>query len=93
MGSAGSKLSQKGTQSIKSRHFQERRYSLDLKKAIDNLPSDGITQEELDRVLSQESFRPKTDMLLKQARGSYYCIYVNCRENERKYGSKWIIER
>ena len=93
MGSAGSKLAQKGTQSLKSMHFQEIRYNLDLKKAVDNLPTDGITQEELDRVLSQESFRPKTDMLLKQARGSYYFVYVNCRENERKYGRRWIIER
>ena len=52
--------------------FLPRSNHLDLKKAVDNLPSDGITKEELDRVLAEGNFRPKTDMLLKEATGLFF---------------------
>ncbi len=44
------------------------RDGIGLKTKVDNLPVDGITQEELDRVLAEGNFRPKTDALLRQAK-------------------------
>ncbi|KAK8824339.1 hypothetical protein WA577_006737, partial [Blastocystis sp. JDR] len=57
MGASGSKLARVGQRTAQS-----------LKTKVDNLPVDGITQEELDRVLAEGNFRPKTDALLRQAK-------------------------
>ncbi|KAK8790599.1 hypothetical protein WA588_002349 [Blastocystis sp. NMH] len=57
MGSAGSKIQQKGIQTLKN-----------VKTKVDRLPTDGITPEMLDAVLERGNFRPKTDALLKDAK-------------------------
>lgn len=46
-------------------------HRIGIKTKVDNLPVDGITQEELDRVLAEGNFRPKTDALLRQARSTF----------------------
>lgn len=43
-----------------------------MKTAVDNLPDGEITPQMLDRILEEGSMTPKTDALLKQARGNFY---------------------
>ena len=43
-----------------------------MKTAVDNLPNGEITPQMLDRILEEGSMTPKTDALLKQARGNFY---------------------
>lgn len=69
MGAARSRIVQTGEKTLHSRAIEMLRLFTDLKKAVDNLPTEGITKEELDRVLEQGNFRPKTNMLLKEATG------------------------
>lgn len=45
----------------------------DVKTKVDRLPTDGITPEMLDAVLERGNFRPKTDALLKDAKGYALC--------------------
>ena len=61
-------------------------HAIDLKKAVDNLPSDGITKEELDRVLAEGNFRPKTDMLLKEATGVSLLILLSIERMKQNMG-------
>lgn len=42
-----------------------------MKTAVDNLPNGEITPQMLDRILEEGSMTPKTDALLKQARGNF----------------------
>lgn len=75
MGGVGSKVTQKGVQGLQRTSFGEWVDFVEFKKVVNDLPTEGITQAELDRVLSQGSFRPKTDRLLKEATGSLYSFY------------------
>ena len=47
----------------------------DVKTKVDRLPTDGITPEMLDAVLERGNFRPKTDALLKDAKGYVICNF------------------
>ena len=47
----------------------------DVKNKVDRLPTDGITPEMLDAVLERGNFRPKTDSLLKEAKGCSFRPY------------------
>lgn len=55
----------------------------DVKTKVDRLPTDGITPEMLDAVLKRGNFRPKTDALLKDAKGYAFCNLWTVERQEK----------
>ena len=47
-----------------------------MKAKVDSLPSSPITPEVLDRVLEEGKFRPKTDAILKTAKGDILVLHL-----------------
>ena len=78
MGGASSKLEQRAMQSLTSIDS----FSfliIELKTKVDSLPSEGISPQELDRILENGHFQPKTEWLLKDAYGIGICNFVLIR--------------